>query len=337
MNNQYKDFINLLSNLTFRKAFNILKIYFSYHLSNFLKIPFHLGMPYTVSIEPTTSCNLACSQCPSGMKSFSRPTGNLKSETFKMIINQLHKNLIYLILYFQGEPYLNKNFFDFVKYAKEKKIYTATSTNAHFLNDENAQKTINSGLDKIIISLDGTDQKTYEKYREKGDFKTVISGIENLVKWKKKLNSSTPFIIIQFIVFKHNEHQIEEIKLLGNKLSVDKVEIKSAQIYDIENNYEMIPLNEKYSRYKIGEDGIYKIKNKLRNKCLRMWRGCVITHDGLVVPCCFDKDAKYQFGDLNKENFNTIWKGTNYKLFRKKLLKSRKEIDICRNCTEGIS
>jgi radical SAM protein with 4Fe4S-binding SPASM domain len=66
-----------------------------------------------------------------------------------------------------------------------------------------------------------------------------------------------------------------------------------------------------------------------------MWSSCVITWDGKVVPCCFDKDAKHQLGNLQEKTFKEIWQNDSYKKFRTSLLKSRKEIDICQNCSEG--
>jgi radical SAM protein with 4Fe4S-binding SPASM domain len=68
-----------------------------------------------------------------------------------------------------------------------------------------------------------------------------------------------------------------------------------------------------------------------------MWHSCVITWDGKVVPCCFDKDAKFVLGDLTQQTFEEIWNGKKYQDFRKSLLYSRQEIEICKNCTEGTS
>jgi len=294
----------------------------------------HYGNPFTVSIEPTTSCNLRCPECPSGLRKFTRETGNISLEMYHKVIDQLHPDLFYLILYFQGEPYLNPLFFHMVEYAREKNIYTATSTNAHFLTDKLAKKTIESGLDRIIISLDGLDQATYEKYRVGGSYDKVIEGTRNLVKWKRELKSSTPFIILQFIVFSTNEHQIPALRKLAKDIGVDKLELKSAQVYHYEEGNPLIPENESFSRYKKQADGKYKIDNPLNNHCFRMWRGCVITWDGLVVPCCFDKDADHRLGDLKKMSFQDIWRGEDYDKFRKKVFSARNEIDICRNCTE---
>ena len=82
-------------------------------------------------------------------------------------------------------------------------------------------------------------------------------------------------------------------------------------------------------------DGTYKIKNKLVNSCWKMWHSCVITWDGLVVPCCFDKDAHYQLGSVKKTTFQDLWNGDKYQKFRASLLKGRSQIEICKNCTEG--
>ena len=136
------DTLNLLSKLTLRRAWNGIKVLSSYYLSKWTKKPVQWGYPISISFEPTTSCNLRCPECPSGLRAFTRPTGMLKKDFFSDTIDQLHRELLYLVFYFQGEPYLNPDFLDMVKYASGKKIYTATSTNAHYLNDANAQRTI---------------------------------------------------------------------------------------------------------------------------------------------------------------------------------------------------
>lgn len=71
------------------------------------------------------------------------------------------------------------------------------------------------------------------------------------------------------------------------------------------------------------------------NECWRMWSSCVVTWDGKVVPCCFDKDATHQLGDIQSQPLKQIWKSTSYQAFRQSLLTNRQEIDICQNCTEG--
>ncbi len=330
-----KDVLGFTRKMTVRRAFNALGLITSFYLTKWLRRPIQWGLPMTISIEPTTACNLRCPECPSGLRVFSRETGNLKEDFFRATINDLYKELIYLIFYFQGEPYINPKFLDMVKYASEKGIYTMTSTNGHFLNDENARKTIESGLDRMIISVDGTTQEVYENYRKEGKLETVLQGARNVVKWKKELKSSTPHIIFQFLVVKPNEHQIPEIYKLAKEIGVDEVKLKTAQVYDYVQGNDLIPTIDKYSRYRKREDGTYVVKNELLNHCWKLWHACVITWDGIVVPCCFDKDATHKLGDLKKLNFREIWRGQPYRSFRTSILKGRDQIDICKNCTEG--
>ena len=330
-----KDILNFVSKLTLRRLLNVGKLFSSYYVTKWTGKAMQWGLPMTISIEPTTACNLRCPECPSGLRAFSRPTGNLKQDFFRKTIDELHKQLIYLIFYFQGEPYINPGFLDMVKYAKDKGIYTITSTNGHFLNDANAKKTIESGLDRMIISVDGTTQETYENYRKEGNLESVLQGARNIVKWKKEMNSATPHTIFQFLVVKPNEHQIDEIYKIAEEIGIDEVKLKTAQVYEYEQGNDLIPTIEKYSRYKKNTDGTYSVKNKLLNHCWKLWHACVITWDGLVVPCCFDKDAQHRLGDMKDKPFQEIWQGEDYDKFRKQLLKGRDQIDICKNCTEG--
>ena len=329
------DTLNFISKLTFRRVWNAYKVFLSYFLTKWTRRPIQWGMPFTVSLEPTTACNLRCPECPSGLRAFTRPTGNLKEDFFRKTIDELHQNLMYLIFYFQGEPYINPNFLDMVKYAHDRGIYTITSTNGHFLNDKNAQKTIESGLDRLIISVDGTTQDTYESYRKEGKLENVLHGARNIVKWKKQMNSKTPHIIFQFLVVKPNEHQIPEIYKLAEEIGVDEVKLKTAQVYEYENGNDLIPTIDKYARYKQNPDGKWIFKNALVNHCWKLWHSCVITWDGLVVPCCFDKDAEHRLGDLKQNTFREVWRNGSYSRFRRAILKGRNQIDICTNCTEG--
>ncbi len=323
-----------------RKSFNLLQIILGYFLSRITRNVIHWGNPVSISIEPTNSCNLHCPECPSGQRILTRKKGFIEDSLFNKIISAVSGRLFFLTFYFQGEPYLHPGFTKMVKIAKLKKIRVSTSTNGHFLNSENANSTVQSGLDKLIISLDGTDPDTYSSYRIGGSFDKVIEGIHEIVRQKKEVGSSKPKIILQFLVLKTNEHQIAEVKILGHRLGVDAVEIKTAQFYDFENGNPLMPVNHRHCRYVSTETrsgkNIYHIRNQMPRHCFRMWSSCVITWDGDVVPCCYDKDAKYRMGNLADKSFDEIWKSEKYREFRRKILHSRETIDICRNCSEGI-
>jgi radical SAM protein with 4Fe4S-binding SPASM domain len=322
--------------LTFGRSWNAAKVLSSFYWSRMTKSASQWGLPLSVSIEPTTSCNLRCPECPSGLRSFSRPTGMLDPEFFRKTVDQMSSHLLYMNFYFQGEPFLNPDLLTMVDYASSKKIYTSTSTNAHYLDDATAKRTVESGLDRLIISIDGTTQETYAAYRIGGKLSKVIDGTKNILKWKKELRSKTPHVVFQFLVVKPNEHQTEEVKHLAEKLGVDEVVLKTAQVYEYESGNELIPGNAAYSRYRQKADGRWEIKSALEDQCWKMWHSCVITWDGAVVPCCFDKDAQHKLGLLKNFALKDIWFSAPYKNFRAAILRGRKEIDICKNCSEGV-
>ena len=330
-----RDSINMVFKLTPSKVLNALNVLGSYYWSRITQQPRHTGLPISLSIEPTTACNLRCPECPSGLRSFSRNTGKMSIELLDKILREVKAHCTYINFYFQGEPYLHPQFLDMVKLCHDQGMYSASSTNAHFLNSDKAKATVESGLDRLIISIDGADQNTYESYRKEGDLSKVIEGTKNVLYWKKKLKSSTPHVIFQFLVVKPNEHQIHEVKRIGNELGVNEVKFKTAQIYDFGNGNDLIPTLDGYSRYKQNSDGKWSIKNPLDNHCWRMWSGAVITWDGKVIPCCFDKDAQHSMGNLYSHSFKEIWNNKQYKDFRASILRSRSEVEMCKNCSEG--
>lgn len=328
------DTLRFLRKATGHRLLNAAKITGTYLLSRLTGRASIAGLPIALSVEPTTSCNLRCPECPSGLRSFERATGMLSLDLYRKIMDELGSKLWYLILYFQGEPFLHPKFFELVRYASAKNIYTATSTNGHYLNAENIEKILDSGLDRLIISIDGTTQEVYSRYRIGGQLNKVIEGSRNLVRLKREKKKG-PHIIFQFLVVQPNEHQIEAIKALAEDIGVDELRLKTAQVYDYQNGNALIPQQDRYSRYRMRKDGSWEVKNKLLNHCWKMWHSAVMTWDGKVVPCCFDKDARYRVGDIQQQNFSELWKAENYRNFRQSVLRSRSEIDICQNCTEG--
>ncbi len=330
------DGLQFLGCLTPRRIGNMAAIALSHYLSRFTRRPIHWGMPISLSIEPTTSCNLRCPECISGLRAFTRPTGMLDIRNFKRTIDEVSKWTPYLLLYFQGEPYLNKNFLKMAQYAAGKGMYVATSTNGHYLTPQAARETIESGLSRLIISVDGTSQQVYQQYRIGGQLDKVKRGIAEVVAWKKKLGSRTPHIILQFLIVRPNEHQVEEVKALALELGVDELKLKTAQVYTQQDANALIPLNPRYTRYRKGADGKYALDNPLNNRCWRTWQGAVLTWEGQVLPCCFDKDAEYSMGTITDAlSFREIWKGQQAKAFRRGILTDRAAEEICRNCIEG--
>jgi radical SAM protein with 4Fe4S-binding SPASM domain len=290
-----------------------------------------LGMPVSVSMELTNVCNLRCPECSSGSGKMDRERGYMDIDLFKKVIKELSPYLYNTNMYFQGEPMLHPLFFSFL--ANTVNTNTTVSTNGHFLSEENSEKIVRSGLNKLIISLDGIDQGTYSAYRINGNVSTVIDGIKNVTGARKRFNSSIK-IEIQCLVNKVNEAQIPQIRELAHMVKT-KLSLKSMQINDNKDIGSWLPFNGKFRRYKI-KNGEYVIKSSLPDRCPRLWFNPVITWDGKVIPCCFDKNAEYIMGDLKLDSFRDIWDGPKYMIFRKSILSGRSMIEICRNCSSGL-
>ena len=329
------DAINFIRKLSIRKVWNILKVTLSYALSVFSKHPFVWGNPWFVSLEPASVCNLGCPQCPTGTGNVQREKKFMDIDQYRNILEEIAGTTTILSLYFQGEPLMHKEFGKLVKLASARNIYTQTSTNGQFLTEGVCRGLVDGGLDRIIVSLDGTGQETYQAYRRGGDFQKVENGIRTLSRIRKETGKNNPFLIIQFLVLKHNHEQLSEVKNLAREWGADRVWIKSAQMEYPESAGQWLPEDSRYSRYVRSPSGEWKRKGKLRNRCRRLWQTIVITTDGLIVPCCFDKKAEYPMGKTGEQRIEKFWKSKSYQDFRKKVLSNRKDIVICTNCTES--
>ncbi len=330
------DILHFISYLNCTKLSNFLKTILSYVFSLFLKKTIVWGLPCTLSIEPIARCNLKCPECAIGSGNFHREKGEMSIELATKILNETHRHLLHLFLYFQGEPFLSRTIFELIHIAKKKKIYTVISTNAQLITSEIAEQIIISKLDKIIISLDGISQESYEKYRVGGNVQKALDAIRYLAEFKRVYKSKKPYISVQYLVLSCNEGEINEAKIRSKKLGANEFKLKTAQFYNFENGNELMPRNPKYNRYKRLSTNKFVLKNSLPNRCSRLWFSSVIGFDGKVAVCCFDKDIEFLDADISKQNLKTIWKSDSLMNFRKKILKQRNTIPICCNCTEGL-
>jgi radical SAM protein with 4Fe4S-binding SPASM domain len=261
----------------------------------------------------------------------------MELDKFNKLMDETGKYLVHLTLWSQGEPFVNRHFTEMVQIAKSKGIKTMTSTNGHFLI-ENAEKIVRSGLDVLIVAMDGASQETYEKYRVNGRFEKVYNGMKTVSEAKKRLKSKTPQIELQFIVMKHNEHETEKIRALAYECGAQTVSFKTAQVYTKEQADEFLPVQEKYRRYELDTNGNIKTKIKEINFCRWVLLCPVINWDGTVSPCCFDKNAEYGLGNVFSEGgMKKIWRSAAYAKFRNQIFRQRNKIPICSNCSEGLN
>ena len=321
-----------------RRLLNLTKIIISMQLSKWLKRPIVWGLPPILMVEPTNICNLKCPMCPSGNGDMARPRGRLDLQNFKKLMDDIGSYVYQIQFWNQGEPFLNKDFLEMVRYAKTYGIMTQTSTNGHFIRTmEAARAVVESGLDQIIFSLDGTNPETYAKYRVGGDFNVVLHGLQNLARAKRELRSPRPLIELQFLVFKHNRQELAEIVEIARQNQVERVAFKTAQIYSAEQGRDYLPEGTDFTRYVIDGD-TFRLKSDLPNFCKRLWLNSTVNWDGSVSPCCFDKDADYAMEFLfdKSVSFKDVFKNGKYTAFRRQILTNRKAIEMCRNCTEGM-
>lgn len=315
-----------------KTVLNFLKIIVSYLTSSVTRTKSLNTLPLFLSVEPADFCQLSCPQCPVGASN--KHKGHLfENKPFNSFLNQQKSSLFHLIFYFQGEPTLNKNLPEMILKAHQSKIFTSTSTNGQAINSDMARSLVESGLDKIIVSIDGATQNVYQLYRVGGKLEKATQSIVLINYWKKQLKKTSPFVELQFVVFKTNEHEIDKIKRMAKELKVNKLTFKSAQIYETEKCDELMSTINKYARYKKNIDGSFSIKQKQPNRCFRLWSGGVLNVKGEVLPCCFDKNGEHSFGNINDSDFNFVYNNSKANKFRKSILQNRLQHTICRNCT----
>lgn len=324
--------ILLLKAFTVRRFVNLVFLRCTYFLSWCCNIHIFKARPAFLSVEPTNTCNLRCPECPTGMLSSETPKGFMSYDVYSHIIPQIAKHTWFVNLYFQGEPFLHTGFISMIVFAKKYNIVVSTSTNAQFITSENVNELVVSGIDKIIISLDGHSQEIYEMYRKNGSLEKVISALQCISEAKKKHGVKTPLVEVQCLLFKHTEKHTHEIKKLAQKHGANMVVFKTAQFYNPEN-FHMLP-DAKNSRYFFNEQTQeFERKKPIKNKCWRMWSSVVITWNGTVIPCCFDKNSTYAYGSCEKMKYSEIIESDIAKKFKKTVHGNRKKIPMCKNCT----
>lgn len=328
-------FLQLCKALTFKRLWNAAQILAALLVSMLRKRPVVWGVPPVLTIEPTNICNLRCPLCVTGNGTMERAYGRMEFATFARLIDEVGDRVLYLVFFNQGEPYLHRGLHEFVAYAKRRGIYVTTSSNAHYFDDATAEATVRSGMDSLVLSVDGAEQETYAHYRVGGSLAKVQSGIRALVAAKQRLRSKTPYLYMQFLVMQHNEHEIPAMQRMARELGVDRLLIKTTQVETLEEAQAWLPREDKYRRYHVAENEFTVKRGK--GVCARPWLTTMVNWDGGVVPCCFDKNAHHLTGELRAEkNFAAIWRSETYTGFREKMLNGRNDLDLCKNCNQGL-
>lgn len=303
---------------------------FSYGVKRFTGIAVNPPLPPAVSVELSSMCNLACPECITGTGLLRRKNEFISYTLAEKIAAELRGRTLSAWLYFQGEPMMHPRFFDILELFRE--MNPVISTNGHFLDGETCLKLVSSPLKRIIIPYDGVTPEVYNMYRKGGDHARVTEGIR-VLSGKVSETGSSMKIELQFLLHRGNEKEASAAAAFAGSVGAD-FRIKSMQVLDNERAGEWMPTDSRRSRYLLSK-GKWKAAGSPARGCFRMWTTAVITSDGDVVPCCYDKNAGHSMGNLNDLTFREIWYGEKYSAFRDAVMRSRGETDICRDCPQG--
>lgn len=294
----------------------------SFVLSFLTKKAIVWGQPIVFSIEPSAVCQLSCPECICGQGKLIRNCSFIDVSAFEKMINQIKRKSSILNLFFQGEPFLHPQIIDLIKIIKNAGLVTVISSNAQMIDEKMAINIVLSGLDMLIVSMDGASQDTYEKYRKLGDFNKLQTAMSALNDSKIQLNSNIS-LIAQCLVTKDTEPEIEKLKNWSAENGFTFI-IKSMQIYNTENSQNFLPINKKYNRY--------ASQNKRAKSCIRLWTHILVLTDGRVVPCCMDKNAEFAIDSAFDNTIQEVIKAKNRKVFMSIVLRNKNKVELCKNC-----
>lgn len=290
------------------------------------------GRPMNITIEPTNSCNLLCPICETGAGILDRDEKHMTLDQFKAIIGKVGFYTNTLMFYFMGEPFLNKQSYQMIRYAKDMGIpFITTCTNGDPVDPE---KLIECGLDEVNFQIGGMTQKTHEIYRVNSNLNRVLTALKETIRLKR-LSNSRIRILSGFIVMKHNEHEIELFKDHMAELGVDETTVINPCVRDVEQGKTFLPQNKNYWEYDTDafEKGVLTPKFQPNNKCDWIYYSLSIHVNGDVVPCCRDPKGEQVMGNLLAQNLDEIWNSDRFIAFRKQLHKDQGQINICKLCS----
>jgi radical SAM protein with 4Fe4S-binding SPASM domain len=301
--------------------------------------------PTKVTIETGNICNLRCPLCPTGTSEVKVPKGFLTIEQFQHILKQLGPTTETLDFFDWGEPFLNRDLLPMIRHAKATyphiRIVVSSNLNIPHFSEAGAEEVVASGLDHLIISVDGATQEVYAKYRVNGKLDEALRNVRWLVEAKRKRGSSTPSYVWNFLVFRHNEHEVDAARRMAEELGVGftagmmRTDCAEEIFLPLEERLrrdgEWVPENPTYSQY------THERLNHRTLDCTKPWTTVAINWDGYVVPCGSVYDCPtYQYGNIFKQSFAEIWNSEPYRNARRALTnRASGTKTICELCKQN--
>ena len=292
------------------------------------------GFPVFFQIEVTNYCNLECPICPAGGLGFKRSKRHMNLDEFKSIIDDMQDHLLFIVLWDWGEPLLNPDLPEMVRYAAEHDIKTVASTNCNcnFFHDEPyMERLLKSGLSTLILAVDSIHQDRYALYRKKGDLHRALDSIKKVVSLKKKIGSET-LLMLRMVAMRQNEREMRSLRRLARELGVDRFSVKTMNPWNESYDRDMAPINPAYRRFHYKKGTWERIR--LPFDCSYILQKCTIHSNGDVVPCCWHYDNDVSGGNVFTDGgLTTIWNSPSYRSLRKRILLEKDSLPICNTCS----
>jgi len=291
--------------------------------------------PIFAQVEITNKCNLRCIMCK--RYSMFGEGRHMPFDDFKLILEKIPT---VTQIHFQGygEPLLNPQMPDMVSYAREKKLWTSTSTNGLLLSPEKSLSLMEAGLDEIGISVDGSTAKTYQKIRGV-NIREVEKNTKRFLKFRNEHGYKTKAWLLG-VVMRENIEELPGIVDLAAEWGFDGVVMQHVthSVEDVPENFgrsvtedsfdgEKMLIQEAIDRAK--SHGLVHVIHSLDYdkglNCYWPWSGLYINVDGNVSLCSVTYNPVV--GNLIKQDFSQVW---NSKVMREWRSKLRNH--ICKGC-----
>ena len=286
--------------------------------------------PRVYAVEATNHCNLRCVMCPRGEPDLmERPLGSMSDEVLERVLDDARFFADPCWFHWFGEPLMHPRLFEHLDLVKSRGVPNlGISTNATLLDDRRRRALLDSPLDTLMIAIDGTDAATYERIRlsDRHEYEEVVENARSFLALRRSRASATPRTVLSIIVMRQTEPQLAEFREQWMEAGADDVVFKPFTTWGGQTG-DFTDLDAPTVRARFGAGRA--------NPCSFLWEGLVIAWNGLVVPCCFDYDAKEVLGDLTRQSLAEIWNGEPYQRLRRDERDGCNDSALCAGCNEA--
>jgi len=296
-----------LQHATPKRLANLMQVHAEYRLG----VSRVSSLPPLVHIDPLNFCILHCPVCPTGRGTLGRHRGRMPMDLFRALVDEISDRVFFLNLYNWGEPLLHPQIFDMVEYATSRGLSVRISSNLNVMTSEQAHLMVESGLEELLVNLDGATQETYEIYRVGGSLARVVENIREITHAKNRLKTPFPLITARVLVTKHNYHELSQIRVLAWSLGVDRFVVSPIHVNLIRSN--------DIDLWAVQENVESTDPPRKPRKCDQLWFNLTISWDGGVFPCCWFHEQEYDFGNIyyGERRLTMIWNNDRFVQSRK--------------------